>query len=584
MATTTWTGASSTNWTSSSNWNNGSPAFGDTAVIPSSVSSGNWPTLSSTRTITQLTVNSGGQLTIATGGSLTTTGSGGSASTNAGSIFLTGGTLVNSGTFTNNSAILGRGSIGTSGTHGTITNTATGVITASGGTLNVYSVVTSGTLQVGSVSTDNLDIRTTGSSVANVSFISLSGAGSLTIESGVILTDTSASALDIGSNKLVLAGTLKVSSGAVKLEGGNIQGNGALQDGSGAAANITGYGHVLIAIVGGTVTASAGQSLYLDGLVGNSGAAASLVLQNGATLALTSAGSVGAGASPTVDLVGSGDIFVATGASQTLIHLGTISNFDSTDQIQFKAFGAGDKLVLDVANNKITLTDAAGISSQTYTFAAGTSVANIQLSDVSGVDTLTICFMTGTLVRTPDGEVAIETLKHGDLVLTSDGFAKPVNWLGKQTVSTRFADPVRSYPIRVKAGALAENVPSRDLLVSPDHALLVDGVMVHAGALVNGTSIIREGDVPEIFVYYHVELDDHSLILAENTPAETFVDNVDRMNFDNWSEFEALYPEGKRVSELPYPRAKARRQVPVYIRVALAERAEIIGAMKSAVA
>ena len=88
----------------------------------------------------------------------------------------------------------------------------------------------------------------------------------------------------------------------------------------------------------------------------------------------------------------------------------------------------------------------------------------------------------------------------------------------------------------------------------------------------------------EIFIYYHVELDDHSLILAENTPAETFVDNVDRMNFDNWAEHQALYPEGKSISELPYPRAKAHRQVPVYIRVALAERAEIIGAVQSAVA
>jgi hypothetical protein len=195
-----------------------------------------------------------------------------------------------------------------------------------------------------------------------------------------------------------------------------------------------------------------------------------------------------------------------------------------------------------------------------------------------------ICFMAGTMIRTPDGEVAVETLKRGDLVLTTDGVAKPVRWLGRQTVSAFFADPARSYPIRVKAGALAENVPSHDLLVSPDHALLVDGVMVHAGALVNGTSIVREAKVPTVFTYHHVELDDHSLILAENTPAETFVDNVDRMNFDNWAEHEALFPEGKTVSELPYPRAKAHRQVPVYIRVALAERAEIIGAVKSAVA
>jgi hypothetical protein len=57
-----------------------------------------------------------------------------------------------------------------------------------------------------------------------------------------------------------------------------------------------------------------------------------------------------------------------------------------------------------------------------------------------------------------------------------------VAWLGKQTVSMVFADPLRSLPIRIKAGALDDNIPARDLLISPDHALLVAGVLVHAGA------------------------------------------------------------------------------------------------------
>ena len=51
------------------------------------------------------------------------------------------------------------------------------------------------------------------------------------------------------------------------------------------------------------------------------------------------------------------------------------------------------------------------------------------------------------------------------------------------------------------------------------------------------------------------------LILAENTPAATFVDQVDRLNFDNWAEHEALYRDGKPINELPYPRAKSHRQV-----------------------
>ena len=201
----------------------------------------------------------------------------------------------------------------------------------------------------------------------------------------------------------------------------------------------------------------------------------------------------------------------------------------------------------------------------------------------TGYDTA-LCFMAGTLIRTPDREVVVESLKRGDRVLTQDGRIATVDWLGVQTISMRFADELRVRPIRIRAGAIAENMPSRDLLVSPDHAILVEGALIQAGALVNGTSIVRETNVPLTFTYYHVEVEDHSLILAENTPAETFVDNVDRLAFDNWAEHEALYPNGKPITELPFPRAKSHRQVPVSTRVMLAARAGAIGAATAAVA
>ena len=185
--------------------------------------------------------------------------------------------------------------------------------------------------------------------------------------------------------------------------------------------------------------------------------------------------------------------------------------------------------------------------------------ANWNLSTGSPV---TCCFLAGTAVMTPDGEVTVEILQPGDKVVLSDGRVAPISWLGVQTVSTRFADPLRVLPIRIAAGALADGLPKRDLLVSRDHAILLDGLLVQAGAMVNGLSITREPSMPEIFRYYHVEVADHSCILAEGVPAETFVDNVSRMAFDNWKEHTAP----ASVQEMGLPRVKFVRQLPSALR------------------
>ena len=100
----------------------------------------------------------------------------------------------------------------------------------------------------------------------------------------------------------------------------------------------------------------------------------------------------------------------------------------------------------------------------------------------------------------------------------------------------------------------------------------------------NGQSIVREASVPQVFTYYHVELADHALILAENTPAETFIDNVDRLAFDNWVEHEALYPNGQTIVEMSYPRAKAHRQVPRAIRERLLRRAHALAELAATAA
>ena len=194
---------------------------------------------------------------------------------------------------------------------------------------------------------------------------------------------------------------------------------------------------------------------------------------------------------------------------------------------------------------------------------------------LNGIDT-TICFTAGTKIATPTGALAVDVIKIGDLVCTFESQPRPVKWVGIQTVSRSPADPSRVNPIRIMSSALGDNLPVRDLRVSPDHALLVGGTLVHASALVNGTTIVQETGTPTNLVYYHVELEDHSLILAEGVPAETFINNVDRLGFDNWAEHEALYPNSSSIEEMDRPRAKSHRQVPYSVRKLIAERACII--------
>jgi hypothetical protein len=87
---------------------------------------------------------------------------------------------------------------------------------------------------------------------------------------------------------------------------------------------------------------------------------------------------------------------------------------------------------------------------------------------------------------------------------------------------------------------------------------------------VNGSSIRRIVEPGERFTYWHIETEDHTLILAEGCPAETFVDNVTRRRFDNYSEYEALYGSGDTIAELDLPRAMSTRQVPRATRERLA--------------
>lgn len=151
------------------------------------------------------------------------------------------------------------------------------------------------------------------------------------------------------------------------------------------------------------------------------------------------------------------------------------------------------------------------------------------------------CYQQGTLIRTPAGDRAVEMLRAGDLVTTLDGTAKAVKWIGHRSYEAEFgASEAFVRPVVFKAGSLGGGLPARDLRVSPQHGMLIDGAMVPAAALVNGVSILREENPGDIS-YFHIELEGHEAVFAEGAASETFVDHDSRAMFDNADEYNLIY-------------------------------------------
>src|ERR1700678_4002671 len=137
------------------------------------------------------------------------------------------------------------------------------------------------------------------------------------------------------------------------------------------------------------------------------------------------------------------------------------------------------------------------------------------------------CFLKGTKIRTAEGERKIEDLAVGDLLPTMFGGLRPVQWIGRYPMKK--SDPSKAWvkdalPIRIARSALGPELPHADLYVTGGHSLLIDGVLVPAELLINGTTITRdEGREYDELAYIHVKLESHDVIYAEGVPAETLI-------------------------------------------------------------
>ncbi|WP_420584508.1 Hint domain-containing protein [Ruegeria sp.] len=148
------------------------------------------------------------------------------------------------------------------------------------------------------------------------------------------------------------------------------------------------------------------------------------------------------------------------------------------------------------------------------------------------IDTVVPCFVSGTAISTPTGPRAIQDLEVGDLVLTLDNGPQPIRWIGAKTLDTiDLTVKPKLRPIRISKGALGADLPKQDLLVSPQHRMLVrspiaarmfarDEVLIPAHKLQGMPGVdVEAGERP--VTYYHLLFDRHEVIFAEGAPSES---------------------------------------------------------------
>lgn len=159
---------------------------------------------------------------------------------------------------------------------------------------------------------------------------------------------------------------------------------------------------------------------------------------------------------------------------------------------------------------------------------------DVESTNGTGVASIVItCFAKGTMIETGTGPVAVEDLSPGDMVVCGDGENRPIRWFSKRHVSqSEMALHPEFRPIRIRKNALGKNMPSSDLVVSPQHRILLNDwraelmfgeteVLVPAVHLSDDQSVMRDYSKADV-TYYHFMFDSHQTVWANGLESESF--------------------------------------------------------------
>ncbi len=260
---------------------------------------------------------------------------------------------------------------------------------------------------------------------------------------------------------------------------------------------------------------------------------------------------------------------------------GTIEAFYVHNVINFNVNGAS---ITGMSLDGHTVTYKTTAGNYTLKFGDNVDVSDLIFDVSTGkITTLQIdpnapCFAKGTLIRTVRGDVAVETLKVGDLVVTSSGAERPIVWLGCYNLKrTRSSQYEISRPVRIQANAFGEQQPYADLWLSPGHAVCVrvlDEVLIPIGYLINGATI-KQVDVAEI-TYWHVELETHDILIANGLPTESYLDCGTRALFHQSSHKRRRIDICEVTAQYCRPLTLDRSSVEA-VAIRLRERAKLLG-------
>jgi hypothetical protein len=217
-----------------------------------------------------------------------------------------------------------------------------------------------------------------------------------------------------------------------------------------------------------------------------------------------------------------------------------ITGFVSGDTIDVGGIGTAHSV--GVSGNQVQLfASSNGTGTPLATFAALAGAAGAALTPgqfvlsgdgAGGTEVAALCFCAGTRIVTPGGEVAVEQLVAGDMVLNARGAARPIVWIGQGRVLATRGRRGPSTPVIVRKDALGDGVPHCDLRVTKGHSLWIDEVLIPVEFLVNHRSILWDDHAQEVSLY-HIELATHDVLLANGAPAESYRDDGNRWLFQN---------------------------------------------------